>query len=184
MMGAPGCGKGTLLKALSNLEVFSMSGDLMNLKQDSIKGPLITDMMDGGYLVPSEITIPIFVMKWLLVPPKGHVALDGVVRTCLQADGCLDVVARGKPHFQIVPVLIDVPLEICRSRILNRGEGRNDDADVKTIERRFANYVAFTLPTWDYLQKKYSKTAIVIKVTDGNQPKEVTAAQARKLMFP
>ncbi len=90
MLGAPGAGKGTQARMLS--ESLGMpqvsSGDIFreNLKNATPLGLLAKKYMDSGALVPDDVTINM-VMERLSRPDcLGGAVLDGFPRTLAQAD--------------------------------------------------------------------------------------------------
>ena len=90
MLGAPGAGKGTQARMLSEtLGVPQVSsGDIFreNLKNQTPLGLLAKTYMDAGQLVPDDVTINM-VMDRLSRPDCANgVVLDGFPRTLAQAD--------------------------------------------------------------------------------------------------
>ena len=90
MLGAPGAGKGTQARILSEtLGVPQVSsGDIFreNLKNQTPLGLLAKTYMDAGQLVPDDVTINM-VMDRLSQPDCANgVVLDGFPRTLAQAD--------------------------------------------------------------------------------------------------
>ena len=89
LLGAPGCGKGTMAQKLtSELHIPQIStGDIFrkHLKEETPLGLQIKDIVSGGGLVPDEITIEI--VKQRLAEPdcaNGYI-LDGFPRSLIQA---------------------------------------------------------------------------------------------------
>ncbi len=148
VIGAPGCGKGTLIKSLfgENSHVVPMSGMLINLRTHRDLGPIVTETMDSGALVPSEIVNKLFLKHWNeIYSEKKDIILDGVVRTEIQAEFVASLVSNEKNpgcvprEFHILH--IDVPLKECQRRMI--GRGRSDDSSQEIINRRFVYWEAF-----------------------------------------
>jgi adenylate kinase len=123
MLGAPGAGKGTQARMLSEtlgLPQIS-SGDIFreNLKNETALGLLAKQYMDKGALVPDDVTIGM-VMDRLTRPDCARGAiLDGFPRTLPQADA-LDKSLAGKGlQVNRVPLL-----EVSDEAVINRLAGR------------------------------------------------------------
>ncbi len=123
MLGAPGAGKGTqarmLSEALGSPQV--SSGDIFreNLKNQTPLGLLAKKYMDSGALVPDDVTINM-VMDRLSRPDCANgVVLDGFPRTLAQADA-LDKALNAKGlGIGLVPLL-----EVADEAVINRLAGR------------------------------------------------------------
>jgi adenylate kinase len=123
MLGAPGAGKGTqarmLSEALGSPQV--SSGDIFreNLKNQTPLGLLAKKYMDSGALVPDDVTINM-VMDRLSRPDCANgVVLDGFPRTLAQADAldkALDAKGLG---IGLVPLL-----EVADEAVIDRLAGR------------------------------------------------------------
>ncbi len=118
LLGAPGSGKGTMAQKLTvELDIPQIStGDIFrkNLKEETPLGLQIKDILNGGGLVPDEITIEI--VKNRLAEPdcsKGYI-LDGFPRSIAQAEA-LD-------SFQHVDCAIN--LDVDKQTIVSRLSGR------------------------------------------------------------
>lgn len=177
VLGAPGCGKGTMIKNLflqdQRLKIVSMSGILM----DMLKGPLgdiIQESMDSGSLVPTEIVIPAFQSYWnSIVNDSESFVLDGVIRTKVQAELCLNMFnTLSAQKFKVVNLFLDTNLEICEDRM--KGRGRSDDQKSEVIKRRFNHYKAFTFPAIEY----FGKSGLPFIQINGNQTPEIIVQEA------
>ena len=118
LLGAPGSGKGTMAQKLtSELNIPQIStGDIFrkNLKEETPLGLQIKSIVEGGGLVPDEITIEI--VKNRLAEPdcaNGYI-LDGFPRSIGQAEA-LDT-------FQRIDCAIN--LDVDKQTIVNRLSGR------------------------------------------------------------
>ncbi len=131
MLGAPGAGKGTQARMLSealNLPQIS-SGDIFreNLKNATSLGLLAKKYMDTGALVPDDVTIAM-VMDRLSQPDCANGAvLDGFPRTLAQADALDKSLSAKSLRVQRVP-LLDVSDEAVISRLAGRRVCRNCQA--------------------------------------------------------
>lgn len=123
MLGAPGAGKGTQARMLSEslgLPQVS-SGDIFreNLKNATPLGLLAKQYMDSGALVPDDVTINM-VMDRLSRPDCGGGAiLDGFPRTLAQADALDKALAARGLQVCRVPLL-----EVSDDAVINRLAGR------------------------------------------------------------
>ncbi len=123
MLGAPGAGKGTQARLLTEtlgLPQIS-SGDIFreNLKNQTPLGLLAKTYMDSGALVPDDVTINM-VMERLSRPDCANGAiLDGFPRTLAQADALDKALATVGAQVSKVPLL-----EVSDEAVINRLAGR------------------------------------------------------------
>lgn len=123
MLGAPGAGKGTQARLLSEalgLPQIS-SGDIFreNLKNQTALGLLAKQYMDKGELVPDDVTINM-VMERLGRPDcVGGAILDGFPRTLAQAAALDRALAEQGRRVKLVPLL-----EVDDDVVINRLAGR------------------------------------------------------------
>jgi len=109
MLGAPGVGKGTQARMLSETLALPQvsSGDIFreNLKVETPLGLLAKQYMDRGALVPDDVTIDM-VMERLGRPDCGRGAiLDGFPRTLAQADALDRALSDQGSRIELVPIL-------------------------------------------------------------------------------
>jgi adenylate kinase len=123
MLGAPGAGKGTQAKMLSQkvgLPHIS-SGDLFreNIKNQTELGKMATSFMEKGELVPDDVTIAM-VQDRLSQPDceKGAI-LDGFPRTCAQAETLDATLEKMGYKINLVPFI-----EVSKSVLIQRLTGR------------------------------------------------------------
>ncbi|MGQ9490145.1 MAG: adenylate kinase [Anaerolineae bacterium] len=132
MLGAPGAGKGTQARLLSEALGIPQvsSGDIFreNLKNQTPLGLLAKQYMDRGALVPDDVTINM-VMDRLGRPDCANgVVLDGFPRTLAQADA-LDAALREKGlTIGLVPLL-----EVADEVVINRLAGRRICRDCQAM---------------------------------------------------
>lgn len=121
-MGAPGAGKGTqarLLQERLHLPQIS-TGDIFRALKNS-QTPLaeeVLEIMERGQLVPDDLTIALVRERTSQDDCKNGYVLDGFPRTPAQA-ASLEVLAE-EQNKQIVPILIDVSLELLERRTTGR----------------------------------------------------------------
>jgi adenylate kinase len=152
VVGPPGAGKGTQAKLL--VERYGIpqisTGDMRReaVASGSDLGNRVKAIMERGELVPDEAVIEI-VEERLSRPDcaKGFI-LDGFPRTAPQAKA-LDGILRRQGRAPLRVVLLDVPDEELRKRILARAEGRADDTE-ETVVRRLEVYRRDTAPVLDH----------------------------------
>lgn len=123
MLGAPGAGKGTQARLLSEaLGVPQVSsGDIFreNLKNETPLGLLAKKYMESGVLVPDDVTINM-VMERLGRPDCANGAvLDGFPRTLAQADA-LDKALQAAGRRISVVLLLEVSDEAVIERLAGR----------------------------------------------------------------
>jgi len=158
LLGREGSGKSTIAKTLEqehSLRRFS-SGDLV--RRLSVESPAFKSWYESN---PSFPYIPDTAMNQYLLehlPSKGTVVLDGVPRTLPQAEFLAKYwnVRRA--------VLIDVPEDECRHRIVARAieQQRRDDLTSESINSRFA--------LWEHNSPElinFYQEASILRVVDG-----------------
>jgi len=199
LLGAPGAGKGT--QAVKIAERYGIphisTGDIFrkNIREGTSVGLKAKEYIDGGKLVPDEVTIALVdgrlkesdcVKGWLL---------DGFPRTTAQAEA-LDKIAN-----VTTVVNVDVDLDKLAGRITSRRVcpdcggsysththksdkcacGSNliqrDDDKEETVKSRLNVYATSTAPLIEYYRKKG-----VLVTVDGNQSIEAVAGEIVKVL--
>jgi len=154
----------------------------------------VRDIMNRGQLVPDELTIQLVKERTAQDDCKNGYILDGFPRTPAQAQ-CLEKLAAEQGN-DIVPVLIDVPLELLEKRMTGRRNcpvcneiyniyfkpPRNDnvcdlhpeaqltqraDDNSETVRNRLATYEEQTRPLIEYY-----KAAGLLHSVDGTREPE------------
>lgn len=131
LLGAPGCGKGTVGKILAeNLKLAHIStGDLFreNLKNETELGKEAKVYMDKGELVPDELTVRMLEKRMEEDDVKNGAILDGFPRTKNQAV-ILDKLLKAKGDKVDIALNIEVPFNEIVERIANRRSCRGCNA--------------------------------------------------------
>lgn len=209
LMGAPGAGKGTQARLLQErLRLPQIStGDIFRALKKA-QTPLaqeLRDIMNAGQLVPDSLTTRLVRERTSQDDSKDGYILDGYPRTPAQAED-LEKLAAEQGN-QIVPILIDVPLELLEKRMTGRRNcpvgkeiynvyfkpPQNDDVcDVhpeaklerraddnpETVKARLATYDEQTRPLLDYYQQ-----AGLLRTVDGQRPTEPIYQDIRKIVL-
>ncbi len=185
LMGGPGAGKGTQAKILCKKLGLPQiaTGDLFreNLRENTELGQLARTYMNGGDLVPDEVTVGM-VKERLSRPDCANGALlDGFPRTISQADALETLLAEMDERVHIVPY-IHVNPDLLLQRLAGRWTcsacGRvyhvlfnppkqdgicdldgsalyqRDDDTAETQKHRIAVYFKQTAPLLDYYKNK------------------------------
>lgn len=123
LLGAPGCGKGTVGKILANdlkLEHIS-TGALFreHMENQTEIGKKIHKYMDNGELVPDEITIEMLMETLNSGKMANGAILDGFPRTLAQAIKLDEILDKRNSKVDIA-LNIDVPFDEILERITNR----------------------------------------------------------------
>lgn len=123
MLGAPGAGKGTQAKKISDkYEIPHIStGDIFraNIKNGTELGKKAKTYMDQGLLVPDELTCDLVVDRISEEDCKNGFILDGFPRTIPQAE-CLTEALNERNEKMDYAINVDVPDENIISRMSGR----------------------------------------------------------------
>ena len=157
LLGAPGAGKGTQGKLLSNVPGFHhmSTGDMFrNLDLESETGREIKGFMTRGELVPDELTVRLWrenirarVTLGLFKPAMEILLLDGLPRNTAQAD----LIAEDCDVLAVAHLMAkdeEAMIERLKGRALK--EKRPDDAKEEVVRRRLEVYRAETAPVIGY----------------------------------
>jgi adenylate kinase len=164
LLGPPGSGKGTLSKKLVDEYGFQhiSTGDLIRKSDDEELKKTIA----GGNMI-SDSDIRKMVVKELntLDLEKG-IIFDGYPRNLKQAKALNRMLGKrgvGLNH----AVFLDLPEDIAKERLVKRAEeeGREDDASMDSIDKRFSEYTEKTIPLIDSFRK--SRKLITIDAEKG-----------------
>tara|TARA_B100000809_G_C15087324_1_gene511933 strand:- start:295 stop:879 length:585 start_codon:yes stop_codon:yes gene_type:complete len=164
LFGPPGAGKGTQAeKLVSKYNLVHLStGDIFraNIKGETELGKLAKSYMDGGNLVPDEVTIKMLESEVDKNPKAEGFIFDGFPRTTPQAEA-LESFLKGKSTAISVMLALDVAEQELIKRLLLRGKdsGRADDANEEVIAKRIRVYNDQTAVVADFYsaQNKFEK---------------------------
>ncbi len=149
-LGAPGAGKGTQAKLLSQTYSYLhlSTGELLRkeIEMNSSLGRQVKDIMNRGELVSDDLVLQI-VRQNLDNDNKGWI-LDGYPRNLSQANSLNEVLIEINQPLELV-FYLDIPEEVLIKRLLLRG--RKDDTEV-TIRRRIEIYKETTEPLIQYFK--------------------------------
>ncbi len=171
LIGAPGAGKGT--QAVRVAKHFGIthisSGDLLrkHVKQGTSIGRSVNQYVDRGDLVPDAHVMDMLRKPVLAANESGGYVLDGFPRTVEQAEKAYET-ARELGVAVQAAVFLDVPTEDLVRRLLARGRGADDTADV--ISHRLEVFHEHTMPMLDY----YANREELVTVDGARPPAEVT----------
>jgi len=199
LLGAPGAGKGT--QAVRIAERYRIphisTGDIFrkNIREGTSIGLKAKEYIDGGKLVPDEVTIALVdnrlkekdcVKGWLLDGfPRTTAqaeALDkiAVVTTVVNVDVDLDKLAGRITSRRVCPdcggsysILTHKSDDCaCGSRLIQR-----DDDKEETVKSRLNVYATSTAPLIEYYRKKDA-----LKTVDGNKGIDEVASEITKVL--
>lgn len=162
LFGPPGAGKGTQAKQM--VEKFNLhhvsTGDLLRreIAQGTELGKLAKSIIDAGNLVDDSIVVKMIESEIENNPQVSGFLFDGFPRTLGQAT-ILDEMLTRKGHKidKVISLIIDDKKVFERIQHRANIEGRKDDADPRTIQKRIDTYHKQTEPLIGYYkeQEKY-----------------------------
>lgn len=156
LFGPPGAGKGTQAKLLeTELGIPQVStGDMFRaaIKNETPLGLQVKAIMASGKLVGDDVVMNL-VAEALAKPEyaNGYI-LDGFPRTIAQAEG-FDAWLTSRGEAIDAFISMEVPDEELISRLVNRGQGREDDSPDK-VRIRLQVYKDETAPVMEYYRGK------------------------------
>ncbi len=159
LFGPPGAGKGTQSQKL--VDVFGLvhlsTGDIFryNIKNNTDLGKLAKSYIDGGNLVPDEVTIHMLEAEVEKYPNAKGFIFDGFPRTTAQAEA-LDTFLHSKNTAITLMLALQVDEEELIKRLLLRGKdsGRADDSDESIIRNRIHVYNEQTAVAASFYEKQ------------------------------
>jgi adenylate kinase len=171
LIGAPGAGKGT--QAAHIARHFGLthisSGDLLrqHVAEGTTIGRTVEEYIRRGDLVPDAIIMDMLYKPVIAAAASGGYVLDGFPRTVDQAEAAYKVADELGVAVQLA-VHIDVAREELMRRLLGRGRGNEDSAEV--IAHRLEVYDERTAPMLDY----YAEREKLVRVNGSRPIDEVT----------
>lgn len=172
VLGPPGSGKGTQSKLLvekTGFAFFTMGDSLRATasKGDEL-GQKVKDMIDQGMIVTDDLAEQVVNERWSEISGAGMIS-EGFPRTPGQVEMLNKFIAKqGVTDIKVLCINADKQKLIERLTKRSQIEGRADDADIKAIEKRFAEYNNKTAKIVEF----YRQQGLVIDV-NGDQPIEV-----------
>jgi adenylate kinase len=171
LIGAPGAGKGTQATRLAErLGITHISsGDLLrkHVTDETALGQQVKQYVSRGDLVPDQIVLDMLRKPIVAASEGGGYVLDGFPRTLQQARIAYETAKELGVAVQVA-IHLDVPKDELVRRLLARGRGADDTADV--IEHRLEVYEASTKPMLEY----YAEREQLLTVDGTQPPDEVT----------
>ncbi len=156
LFGPPGAGKGTQAKLLElSLHVPQLStGDMFRnaIKNETPLGKKVKAILDSGKLVSDEVVIEMVQETIDKSEYAGGYILDGFPRTVAQAEAFDSLLAKRGEQVDVF-IAMEVPEDELVSRLVNRGQGREDDTPEK-IKVRLKVYEQETAPVIEHYSKK------------------------------
>lgn len=171
LIGAPGAGKGTqAVRIAADFGITHISsGDLLrdHVTQETAIGRAAKSYISAGDLVPDAVVMDMLRKPVVAANASGGYVLDGFPRTVEQAETAY-LTAKNLGVAVQVAVHLDVARDELVRRLLARGRGADDTADV--IEHRLQVFEERTLPMLDY----YAEREKLVIVNGERQMDEVT----------
>lgn len=156
LFGPPGAGKGTQAKLLEeSLNVPQLStGDMFRnaIKNQTPLGVKVKAILDSGKLVSDEVVVEMVQETITKSEYANGYILDGFPRTVAQAEA-FDALLAERGEQVDAFVAMEVPEEELVQRLVNRGQGREDDTPDK-IKVRLKVYEQETAPVMEHYRKK------------------------------
>lgn len=171
LFARPGAGKSTQAAMLAKrLGVPHLSTGAVlrdEVASGSALGQLIAPVLERGDLVADELVVPVVAQRLGAAAAAGGYVLDGFPRDLAQ-DSALGAQFPDAVQPQAA-VLLDVPAEECRRRLLARAtsEGRSDDTP-QTIDHRLALFDTDLVPVIE----RYERRGLLVRV-DGEADRHV-----------
>jgi adenylate kinase len=130
LLGAPGAGKGTAAKMLTELDgsVQISTGDILRgaVQAQTELGKQAQDFMNRGDLVPDELIMGIMENRLQEPDCKNGFLLDGFPRTIPQAEALKELLSRLNIKLDMA-VNIEVPRDVILDRLTTRRTCSNSD---------------------------------------------------------
>lgn len=187
LLGAPGAGKGTQAKILT--EKFGIpqlsTGDMLRaaVAAQTEVGKRAKAIMDSGGLVPDEVVNQIVFDRVEEQDCANGFILDGYPRTVGQAEALQDTLkSKGQKLDAVIELVVDQDALVDRMKrrvqdtIASGGKVRSDD-NPEAFEKRLIEYKAKTAPLSDF----YAHTGQLKKIDGMASVNEVTDAIQRSL---
>jgi adenylate kinase len=176
-LGAPGAGKGTQAKVLSQQQQIPhiSTGDILRaaVAQQTELGIKAQAYMDRGDLVPDQLVIDLIRERLAQPDAQSGWILDGFPRNVPQAK-FLDALLSQISQVCNYAVNFEVPDEVLVQRML--GRGRKDDTEA-VIRHRLEVYHQQTAPLIDFYQLQHKLVAV-----NGDQAEDLVTTELRQYL--
>ncbi len=144
VLGPPGSGKGTQSKLLvekTGFAFFTMGDSLREAAtKDDDLGRKVKAFIDQGIIVTDDLAEQVVNERWDLISGNGMIS-EGFPRTAGQVEMLNKFIAeRGVTDIKVLCINADKQKLIERLIKRSQIEGRTDDADIKSIEKRFNEF--------------------------------------------
>jgi adenylate kinase len=158
ILGPQGAGKGTQAARIADeYELAHVStGDMLRAAAASGTelGKVVGPIMERGDLVTDDLMVALIRERLSESDTGGGFVLDGFPRNLAQAEALDAMLSEIERELDVVLVL-ELPDEVCKERMLRRAEleGRADD-NPETIDRRLETYHAQTAPLVEWYRAR------------------------------
>jgi adenylate kinase len=178
IFGGQGAGKGTQAKILAKQYglIYLGTGELFRemAEEDTPMGERVKKILEGGNLVPDDLTDQIVALKLGEIPPRVGFILDGYPRNLSQAKAFHHTLS-GLDRLLPKPIFLNLRVprdeQLTRLRKRRYTEGRYDDTEAG-IAQRLKIYDEHTKPVLEAVKD----WAHVLRI-DGNQPVEAVTKE-------
>jgi adenylate kinase len=173
VLGPPGSGKGTQSKLLVEkfgYAFFTMGDSLREAAASGSElGQKVKAMIDQGLIVTDDLAEEVATAKWASITGKTVMISEGFPRTPGQV-AMMDRFIQEQGIRDLIVLNINADKQALIDRLIKRSkiEGRVDDADIKSIEKRFSEFNDKTAKIIEYYRAKGQVLDI-----DGTQPIEI-----------
>jgi adenylate kinase len=174
LIGAPGSGKGTLAKMMSERLGFSIvsMGDTLRKesKKDTTLGEMLRPLLGTGGLVPDDMATLALENELNNINSEAGILFDGYPRSIPQVMALDDILTTIDMDVTSV-IHLSVTDDVVMKRIKSRAtiEGRKDDQDEATVLRRLDEFTKKTQPVIDH----YKVLNLVKTIEASGTPEEV-----------
>lgn len=157
-VGKAGSGKGTQAKLLSEKlgwTFFSTGEQFREIReQESVLGKKVRDTIDAGYMCPGWFSGFLFKQTILNLPSEEGIVCEGSLRSVEETKSVEEALVWLERPFKVFFLIVDEDMVIERLQKRAIDEGREDDADIESIKKRFAEFEKNTKPAIEYLKEK------------------------------
>ena len=154
LLGAPGSGKGTQAKLLSDMLAIPhvSTGELLRaaVKAATPLGLEAKALMDSGHLVPDDVVLGLLEERLAEDDAQAGFILDGYPRNIAQAEALDELLERlTMPLDEVIQIDVEYDLIVERIAARARQEGRSDDS-LEVVKNRLEIFEEQTAPVIDF----------------------------------